>query len=145
MTAKTLFLSTLAGASVLASAAFAGDVTVTLTGVQARGGTMLVALQSREQFMQHAGTAGTMQANPAAGVLTVTLRNVPAGDYALTALHDADGNRQMRLDAQGRPAEGWAMSRVGADLNHRPTFDEVRVHVPAEGAAITAPVVYPAG
>ena len=35
-----------------AGAAQAGDVTVTLTGVQARGGTVYVTLQTEGQFMQ---------------------------------------------------------------------------------------------
>lgn len=145
MTLRTLVLSTLAAGAALATAsnALAGDVTVTLTGVEARGGTMLVALQSRDQFMQPAAVAGSLQANPQAGTVTLTLRNVPAGEYALSALHDADGNRQMTL-AGGRPAEGWAMSRVGAGIGHRPTFDEARISVPAEGAQITAPMIYPA-
>lgn len=47
-------LSGMAAAAVLASAgaAWAGDVTVELTGVQARGGAMLVALQREGEFMQ---------------------------------------------------------------------------------------------
>lgn len=126
-----------------ASAASAGDVTITLTGVQARGGSMLVSLQSRDQFMQRAMTAGTIRENPAAGTVTLTLPNVPAGEYALSALHDADGNWTMTMQ-DGRPGEGWAMSRIGAELDHRPTFDEAVVRVPAEGAAITAAMVYPA-
>lgn len=126
-----------------AGAASAGEVTVTLTGVQARGGSMLVSLQSRDQFMQRAMTAGTVRENPAAGTLTLTLPNVPEGEYALSALHDADGNWTMTMDGQ-RPGEGWAMSRVGAELNRRPTFADAVVRVPAQGATITAAMVYPA-
>ena len=145
MNLRTALLSTLAGAAVLAcaSTAFAGDVTLTLTGVQARGGTMLVALQSRDQFMRPAMSAGTIRENPAAGTVTLTIPNVPAGEYAVTALHDTNGDRQMAL-VNGRPAEGWAMSRVGAALDHRPTFEETRITVPTGGAQVIAAMVYPA-
>lgn len=146
MSLRITLLSTLAAAAALAcaSTAVAGDVTITLTGVQARGGTMLVALQSRDQFMQPAAVVGGMQANPQAGTVTLTLRNVPAGEYALSALHDANGDHQMARQPDGRPLEGWAMSRVGAGIGHRPTFDEARISVPAEGAQVTAAMVYPA-
>lgn len=145
MTFKTAFLSTVAGVAALAgaSSALAGDVVVTLTGVQARGGEVLVALQSREQFMQPRSTSGTISAAPSAGVLTVTLRNVPPGDYALTAMHDTNGNRRMDMTS-GRPAEGWALSRVPANIDHRPTFDETQIHVGADGAQVSAAMVYPA-
>lgn len=143
MIRTTLVAAASVVALLAAGSAAAGEVTVTLTGVQARGGSMLVSLQSRDQFMQRAMTAGTVRENPQAGTLTLTLPNVPEGEYALSALHDADGNWTMTMDGQ-RPAEGWAMSRVSGELNRRPAFEDARVRVTADGAAITAAMVYPA-
>ena len=54
---KTLSLAAAAAFS-LAAPAMAEDVTVTLTGVQARGGVILATLQTEAQFMQPAGTYG---------------------------------------------------------------------------------------
>jgi uncharacterized protein (DUF2141 family) len=138
-----MFASVLAVALVgIAAPAFAGDVTVTLTGVQAKGGQMLVSLQSRDQFMQPTATTGARAEVTAAGDLTVVVPNVPAGDYAVMVMHDEDGNFQMAREANGKPKEGWAMSGAFPG-GRKPTFDEVKVTIPADGAALTEAMVYP--
>ncbi|MBN8551470.1 MAG: DUF2141 domain-containing protein [Caulobacterales bacterium] len=134
--ALTAFSMVLVGAGT----AQAGDVTVTLTGVEARGGQLLVALQTRDQYRQQAGF-GEIIANPAAGTMTLTFRDVPAGDYALSVMHDENGDYQMQAAPNGIPLEGWAASR-GAELRSEPTFDMVRVSVPAAGASLTEPMFY---
>ena len=140
-------LLTLAAVAVLtagAAPAFAGDVTITLTGVQARGGDLLVGLQTASQFLKHEGAYGEVIANPPAGTRVITLHNVAAGDYSVTALHDVDGDRQMKM-ADGRPAEGWGMLH-GETLRAAPTFDQVKFTVPATGdvALSVAMMDYPA-
>lgn len=125
----------------LASAALAGDVTVTLTGVKPEGGQMLVSLQTRDQFMKPAGAAGaTGPAETGAQVLVV--KDVAPGDYAVMAMHDADSNWTMNTDPDHKPTEGWGMSG-SAPEGRRPTFDEVKFTVPADGGAVTIALVYP--
>ena len=123
-----------------AGAARAGDVSINLTDVQARGGRLLVALQTNDQFMRPAGF-GEIVDNPQTGTVTVTFRDVPAGDYAVSALHDLNGDGQMQTSDIGIPVEGWAMSN-GAALRGPPTFDQVRVSVPSGGTQITEPMFY---
>lgn len=140
---KKIILAAVAAASCLAAApALAGDVTVTLTGVQARGGQLLAALQTRDQFLQPAGTYGDVVRNPEAGTVTVTFRDVAPGDYSLSVLHDVDSNGQMKIEG-GMPAEGWAMVN-GATLRAAPTWDQVKFTVPASGdSRLTVPMQYP--
>jgi uncharacterized protein (DUF2141 family) len=140
---KTLALASAAALALLASAgaAAAGDVTVTLSGVQARGGALYVALQGRDQFMKPAMSGGAYQADPKAGTVTLTIRDVAPGDYAISVLHDQDGDHQMKREPDGRPLEGWAMVRFAG--NARPGFDDVKVTVPAGGAAFSAGMRYP--
>lgn len=140
MLLKTLSLAAVAALS-LAAPAMAGDVTVTLTGVQARGGVLLAALQTRGQFMQPAGSYGERVADPATGALRLTFHNVAPGDYALMVLHDADSDGQMKMDGY-MPAEGWAMLNAEA-LRAAPTFDQVKFTVAASGADISVPMSYP--
>lgn len=140
MKTKWVALGPLLMALVGAGAAQAGDVTVTLTGVQARGGQLLISLQTREQFMQPTGLGEIVQ-NPTAGTTTVTFRDVPAGDYAVSVLHDQNGDGQMQVSEIGIPTEGWAMSH-GAELRGPPTFAQVKVAIPAAGAALTEPMFY---
>ena len=137
---KTLSLAAAAAFS-LAAPAMAEDVTVTLTGVQARGGVLLASLQTRGQFMQPSGTHGERIADPASGAVRVTFRNVAPGDYALMVLHDEDGDGQMKMNGY-MPAEGWAMVN-GDTLRATPTFDQVKFAVSASGAGISVPMSYP--
>jgi uncharacterized protein (DUF2141 family) len=124
-----------------AAPAFAEDVTVTLSGVQARGGRLLAALQTHDQFLQPAGAYGEVIDNPAAGSLTVTFRDVRPGDYSLSVLHDVDGDGQMKVEG-GMPAEGWAMVH-GDTLRAAPTWDQVKFTVPATGdVRLAVPMQY---
>lgn len=139
---KILSLTAVA-ATLIAAPAFAGDVNVTITGVQARGGDLLAALQTQDQFMQPAGAYGERIQNPPAGSVRVTLHDVAPGDYSLSVLHDADGDHTMKMEANGRPAEGWAMLN-GETLRARPTFDQVKFTVPASGDVnLTVAMEYP--
>lgn len=140
MLIKTLSLAAVAALS-LAAPALAEDVTVTLTGVEARGGVLLAALQTQGQFMRPAGAYGERVEHPAAGVVRLTFRNVAPGDYALMVLHDEDGDGQMKMNGY-MPAEGWAMLN-GDALRAAPTFDQVKFTVTASGADISVPMSYP--
>jgi len=134
-------LATLLVGAGVASAAMAAELTVTVAGVQARGGQMLVSLQTRDQFMKPAGAAGAT--GPAeAGDQVFVVHDVAPGDYAVMILHDADSNWTMGRQADGKPAEGWGMSGH-APAGRAPSFDEVRITVPAAGGAVTVPLVYP--
>ncbi|WP_269515102.1 DUF2141 domain-containing protein [Brevundimonas subvibrioides] len=143
MKISLLTLAALAAFTACAAPAFAGDVTITLTGVQARGGDLLVGLQTADQFMKHEGTYGEIVSNPSAGTQTITLHGVAAGDYSVSALHDVDSDRQMGME-NGRPAEGWGLLH-GESLRAAPTFDQVKFSVPATGdIALNVAMIYPA-
>ncbi|HWE92721.1 MAG TPA: DUF2141 domain-containing protein [Tepidisphaeraceae bacterium] len=137
---KTLLLTAIAALG-LTTAANAADVTVHVHGVQARHGTLLLALQSRDQFMKPAMTNGGSKPDPTAGDDTFVLHNVPAGDYAISVLHDENGDFQMKLDPNGRPLEGWAVTRFAG--HHKPSFDECAVHVGEDGATFDVSMTYP--
>lgn len=138
---KTLSLAAVAAAC-LAGPAFAGDVTLTLTGVEARGGVLLASLQTQGQFMQAAAAHGDRVIDPAAGTVRVTFRNVAPGDYAVTVLHDVDADGRMKMNGY-MPGEGWAMIN-GETLRATPTFDQVKFTVPASGdVQLTVPMSYP--
>ena len=140
MLLKTLSLAAVAALS-LAAPAMAEDVTVTLTGVQARGGVLLASLQTRGEFMQASAAHGERIERPAAGTVRLTFHGVAPGDYALMVMHDEDSDGQMKLNGY-MPAEGWAMLNADA-LRGPPTFDLVKFTVPAGGAGISVPMTYP--
>lgn len=126
-------------AFLLAAPAFADDVTVTVTGVQAGGGTILAALQTKDEFLKPEGHLGA-KAAATPGAVTLVIHDVPPGDYSLSVLHDADGDMKMAMK-DGMPAEGWTMKNAAA-LRGAPTWDVVSFKV-AGPVAITEAMIYP--
>lgn len=134
-----------AAAVLLATTVFtvaqAGEIDLTLNGVQPKGGKILVSVQSREQYMQRAQTSGAIVDGSASGQMKIRLPDVPAGDYAVSVLHDVDGNFDMTRDAGGKIAEGWSTVNA-ASLRAKPTFDQVKVSVNGD-TAVTETMIYP--
>lgn len=127
----------------VATAAEAQTVTITIPNVEARGGVILASLQTEADFMQPRGTANLRVNAPAnGGPVTLTFENVPAGNYAFSAFHDANSDYQMQREANGYPQEGWAMKN-GAALRAEPTFGQVSFAVGNAPVAFSEPMIYP--
>jgi len=141
MRAKIYILAAVAVAALPLSAQ-AADVQITLTGVEARGGQMLVTLQNREEFMSPKGRFSAKADVRNAGTMTITFDDVPPGEYALSALHDENGDQQMQFAPSGMPAEGWAMHN-GAALRAEPTFDAVKLRITEGANQLREAMVYP--
>lgn len=133
----------IAALAMLAAPAFADDVVITLDGVQPRGGLLLVALQTEEQFLKPMGAHGARVASPvAAGPVTVTLKDVPPGTYSLSVLHDVNGDGQMAVDDKGMPGEGWAM-KGGREMRGPPEWASASFTVSGGQVAIREAMIYP--
>jgi len=126
----------------LASAAQAADLTVELTGAQARGGKIHSTLTTEETFFRPGGRE--VDSDPADGTVTVTFADLPPGDYAFMAYHDENGDGKMATAPGGMPTEGWALSNSDK-LMGPPTFEVMKFTVPAEGATVQVPLVYGSG
>lgn len=141
---KTILISCAALTTLaLGGVAHAQTVTITLTGVEARGGQILATLQSEADFMQPRGAGSARVDAPAnGGPVTITFENIPAGNYAFSAFHDANSDYQMQREASGYPQEGWAMSN-GAALRGPPAFAQVSFAVGNAPVARNEPMTYP--
>ena len=130
-----------AALALTAPAALAAPFTFTVDGVEARGGTLYIGVQTEAQFMKPEGIAGTTLTAPTAGTHTVTF-DLPAGDYSVSVWHDEDGDYVFDLDENGMPADGWAMIN-GQALAGAPTFEAVKITLPEDGASASAAMIYP--
>lgn len=138
---KLKYAAALFAGLALATHAHAANVSLTITGIEARGGQLMVGLQTENQFLQAAGIAGEIFNNPGAGSKTVTL-DVPVGRYSVSVLHDEDGDGDMAIANKGMPMEGWTMPNAEA-LRGAPTFDVVGFDVPEVGTSLTLQMIYP--
>ncbi len=104
----------------LGCSAHAAELTVDVLGVASAEGSVGCALFSRnvaEQFPL-AQEAATRQRNPAKpGTMQCVFRDLPAGEYAVSAAHDLNDNGQTDRNFVGLPTEPWAVSN-----NVRPTL-----------------------
>jgi uncharacterized protein (DUF2141 family) len=118
---------------ILQAPAGATELTVHVLGVHGTPGDILVAACPREGFP---GAACPFLGSAPArlGEVTITLHDLPAGDFALKAFHDLDGDRQLRTDWLGRPREplGFGndapITRTGP-----PRFEAAAVRLPPKG------------
>ena len=124
----------------LATPAAASPLTVDLEGVRAAGGTLYLTVQTREEFMQQRGTAGTVLQRPIAGTHRFGF-DVPPGDYAVSVWHDDNANGRFDKDESHQPLDGWAMTN-GDALRAEPTFDQVKTTVGTAPASLRLTMHY---
>ena len=124
-----------------ASAALAGDVVVTLTGVQARGGHIVASFDTRDNFLSGRDHQARVE-NTAAGDVVLTFTDVAPGEYALAVMHDANSDGQFTMSPMGMPEEGWAFSNGDQPIMGPPSFDAHKITVPAEGLRLTERMQY---
>ncbi|MEM1035962.1 MAG: DUF2141 domain-containing protein [Pseudomonadota bacterium] len=139
MTRLKSFIAILAGVAV-APLSFAGTLTFTVDGVEARGGDLYIGVQTEDQFMKNDGIAGDVINAPTAGSHTMSF-DLPDGDYSVSVWHDDDGDGVFEVSDAGMPIEGWAMAN-GSSLTGLPTFDQVKVKVGEAGASVTETITY---
>ena len=86
-----------------------GSTVVLTFETGATTGSVMVALFSSEAA--YTGGASIAQAAiPASGAVVARFENLPAGDYAMRAFHDVNGNGRMDTNPFGMPVEPYAFS-----------------------------------
>jgi len=137
-------LLALSAAVFAVSTAAAGDahatLDVTLKGLQQSEGKLFLSVQKEADFMQQRGAAGGVYEIDVASDRTYSY-SVPVGDYAVSIWHDTNNDGQFSMDENWMPTDGWGMSGDYAG-EREPTFDEVKINVGFEGAAVNIPMVY---
>ena len=66
------------------------------------------------------------------GVVEITLPDLPAGDYAVVALHDEHTNKQLDRNWLGVPVEQWGMSNNPPYRVAAPAFETARFRLEQE-------------
>ena len=136
---RTLFLAPLI-ALAAATPAVAAPLTVDLAGVRSAPGRLFVSVQTREQFMQDRGSAGSVTPAPKAGSHRFVYE-LPAGEYAVSVWHDDNDNGKFDASDKHVPLDGWALSN-GDKLRGEPTFDQVKTTVAAAPVGVSLKMVY---
>lgn len=105
--------------------AAAADITITVHGIRNDVGNIAaLAFVKANGFPDRVALAHSqVQVKARKGVVTLTLKNVPAGKVALTILHDENGDGKLKKNLLGIPQEGVGMT--GKPLgNQAPKFED---------------------
>jgi uncharacterized protein (DUF2141 family) len=71
------------------------------------------------------------------GAVTATFSDLTPGTYAVSVLHDENGNGKMDINVFGIPTEGWAVSNNVVTHMHAPSYEQASFPVPPSGKEIS--------
>lgn len=133
----------LCAAALTGALAQAADLSVTVTNVASAEGQVLVALFDKASAFPREVARG--QAVPAGqrdaqGALRVVFAGLPVGTYAVSAVHDRDGDGKLNRNVMGVPTEPFGFSGRPSGRFGPPDFQEAAMELPAAGLDITIPV-----
>jgi uncharacterized protein (DUF2141 family) len=121
--------------AVCASPLAAGTLDVRVSGIEQPRGEILVALCTADEYLVRDCTHGG--AAPAdGGAVTIAVRDIPPGRYAVLVLQDLDGDRRLKRNLLGMPQEPVGFGNDASMRFGPPKFDAAAVDV-AEGTSST--------
>ncbi|MCQ9376961.1 DUF2141 domain-containing protein [Methyloversatilis sp. XJ19-49] len=118
-------LAGLLALSVLPLNGAAAEIVVRVSGVTAANGEIGCALFERDTGFPMDNTSARVrwQAAAAEGV-TCRFADVVPGRYAVSVVHDLNGNRRVDTNLIGLPTEAWGVSNGVRPTLRAPRFDE---------------------
>ena len=143
LTAAALLLLALPAWAAAPSAA-AADITVTVSTVRNQNGEIICALFDDAESFDKRIPLSKVVANARTPVARCVFRHVKAGIYAVTAIHDENGNGRLDKSFFGRPTEGYGVSNNHTYAMHAPRFGESKFSFPGTSdLLITIRLRYP--
>jgi uncharacterized protein (DUF2141 family) len=139
-------LSLLGGFAGSAWAQPGATVTVKIDGLKGTEGVALVVLyESAESWLKIPKAAQVVPAKITGSALTVELKGVKPGTYAVSVIHDENKNNEldMRWLPYPKPKEGSGASGEAASNKLAPKWESSKFEVPADGKTINVAVRYP--
>jgi len=138
--------STLLGVCLaLAPTLNAGDLVIELKGIRSDEGRAYVAVHQKSPHIEFPDTNGSiarLDLVAREGTVTVVLKDMPQGDYAVSAFHDENANGELDQNILGIPTEGYAFSNDASGFLGPPSFDDAAVTVGKDSVTATAHLVY---
>lgn len=116
--------------------ASAATVEVRVSGVAGGKGKVSVAVCDRARFLKQCPYSASAPAQ--AGETVISLKDVPAGTWAVLAYQDENGNGELDRNFIGIPKENYGFSRDAASKFGPPGFEDAAIEV-REGTTV-API-----
>ena len=121
----------------LASATGIGSVEVSVSGLRSAKGQVLACLTAKPKGFPDCrlDSAARKLAVPAGGTVTLLFKGLPPGSYAVSLLHDENGNGKADMTLM-IPREGFGFSRDAAARFGPPKFSAAAFDVGADEVSV---------
>lgn len=73
---------------------------------------------------------------------TITIKDLPQGEYAVVFLHDENDNEEMDTNFVGAPEEGYGASNDAVNTFSAPKYDEAKFLLKAEKKSLKLKIFY---
>ena len=103
-------------------------VTLQFEGMKSDKGNLYVAIYDKEDSFLKKPIKGTI-VKIVDKKATVTLKDIPAGMYAVSAFHDANDNKKMDTNFLGIPKEPTGMSNNAKGFMGPPKYKDAKFNV----------------
>lgn len=135
-TIRTLALFLAAALAAGTAPARAADLTVRVDKVQSDKGQIMLALYDKAaDFLKR--PVRTISVPATSVSTTLVLTDVAPGEYGFAVYQDANDNGRLDTNPMGIPIEPIAFSNDAQGHMGPPTFDAVKLAVPAAGANVS--------
>ncbi|WP_298546428.1 DUF2141 domain-containing protein [uncultured Aquimarina sp.] len=84
-------------------------ITVTVPNVSSSDGAVLFGLYDEATFMK-AAPVKSAKGEIVNGIAKITFTDIPAGEYGISCVHDANNNERMDFEENGMPKESYGVS-----------------------------------
>lgn len=121
-------------------------LTVRVTGARnTKGKIWVTVFQDAEGFPDDPSKAVRQQSvdiDPNTMSAEVTFKDLPQGTFAVSVLHDENGNGKMDKNFVGIPKEGYGASNNPKKKKRAPRFDEAKFSLNSSGQTIEITLIY---
>jgi uncharacterized protein (DUF2141 family) len=105
------------------------SLTIVIKNVKNGAGNVAAALyHSEDEFMKKTWQSRSAPSQP--GEMHFVFENVPAGDYAVSVMHDANKNGEVDKNFMGIPKEGFGFSNDALGKFGPPAFKDAKFVIP---------------
>ena len=128
MKTRILYIIAIAGLAFATNVSGQSTIEVTVQNIKETKGTIRVGLfASSDNFLKEAIDGKVI--NASAKDVTVKFENLKSGVYAVSVIHDENGNGELDTNMMGIPSEGFAFGNNAMGMFGPPSFDDAKVVV----------------
>jgi uncharacterized protein (DUF2141 family) len=122
----------------LSAPTLAAELTVVVSGIRDGDGQLMVGVFDKaDTFLKQPLQGRVMPASvrDGAGNARIVIDNLAPGGYAVSVVHDRDGNGRLTMNLMGLPSEPFGFSGKGGNFGP-PKFEDASLQLDTAGATV---------